>query len=174
MLVTLFTDAGLCPETHSSSWAAWCKSERGVSRSGGITKTKMPNSNAAESAAAVNGVYHAIASGIARRGDTILIQTDNSNVQNFLTMPIKSHYKAKAERRQMQEVFASIRSKHEIIVRFRHVKGHNGTKDKRSAINTWCDKVCTFFLKMARHEAMPEKWGPVNLDAAPYGVRIYV
>lgn len=172
MLVSIFTDAGLCPETHCASWAVWCKSERGVSRGGGILRAPMPFSTLAESAAAVNGIHHAVANGIARHGDVLLIQTDNNDVGNCLTRLIKPHYKSQDERRAMQRAYFAIMSKYDLKCSFRHVAGHNGTRDKRSAVNTWCDKVCTFFLKMARHEAMPDKWGPVEAENAPYGVKI--
>ena len=30
----------------------------------------------------------------------------------------------------------------EITLILRHVKGHEGTKTPRNAVNTWCDKEC--------------------------------
>lgn len=172
MLVTLFTDAGACPFTRKATWAAWCKSERGVSRAGGILKNDGSNINIAEASAAVNGIYHALSSGVARKGDTFIIQTDNDHVPVLLERPIASHHKRKKEREAIRKAYNDVIAKHNIRCRFKHVKGHNGTKDKRSAVNTWCDKVCSFFLAMARHEAMPERYGPVNVSNAPHGVKI--
>jgi len=172
MLVTIFTDAGLCPETYCASWAVWCKSERGIARAGGIVRQPMGVSTLAESAAAINGIHHAIANGIARQGDVLLIQTDNNDVGRCLTHQIKAHYKNQDMRRDLQSAYRSITAKYDLKCSFRHVKGHRGTRDKRSAVNTWCDQVCTFFLKMARHEAMPDKWGPVSAENAPYGVNV--
>lgn len=169
MLVTIFTDAGLCPETLCASWAVWCKSERGVSRAGGIFKSPQLFSTMAESAAVVNGIHHALASGVAKDGDALLIQTDNNSVREFLIFPIRAHHKAKDERRAMQDIYSSIVKKYGLVCRYRHVKGHKGTRDKRSAVNTWCDQVCTFFLKMARHEHSPDRW-PAPAYDPPYGV----
>lgn len=170
MLVTIFTDAGLCPETGIGTWAAWCKSERGISRGGGILRDHQSFSTMSESAAAVNGIYHALANGVARSGDVLLIQTDNDGVQSFLTMPIQKHHKAQDVRRSMQDAYLSITAKHSVKCSFRHVKGHKGTRDRRSAVNTWCDQVCTFFLQMARHEHDPKKWRAPEF--VPYGVAV--
>lgn len=169
MLVTIFTDAGLCPETQCASWAAWCKSERGVSRTGGILRDPQLFSTMAESAAVVNGIHHALASGVAVAGDAILVQTDNNSVMQFLVLPIRPHHKEKDRRKQMRDVYSSLVARYDISVRFRHVKGHQGTKNKRSAVNSWCDQVCTFFLKMARSEANPEKWKAPEYSP-PYGI----
>lgn len=169
MLVTIFTDAGLCPETKCASWAAWCKSERGVSRAGGVLRDPQMFSTMAESAAAINGIHHALASGIARSGDTLLVQTDNDGVMRFLIHPIKAHYKEKDRRKKMRDAYGSLVSRYDISVRFRHVKGHQGSKDRRSAVNSWCDRVCRFFLKMARSEASPERWKAPEY-CPPYGV----
>lgn len=168
LLVTIFTDAGLCPETNIGTWAAWCKSERGVARAGGILRDPQFSSTMAESAAAVNGIYNALANGVAHPGDVLLIQTDNNQVRQFLTMPVKREHKNKVERRSMQAAYSALTSKHDVKCSFRHVRGHKGAKDKRSAVNTWCDQVCTFFLRMARHEHDPKRWKAPG--AAPYGV----
>lgn len=170
MLVTIFTDAGLCPETGIGTWAAWCKSERGKSRAGGILRDSQAFSTMAEAAAAVNGIYNAVASGIAKPGDALLVQTDNNDVSNFLTFPIRPHLKEIETRVLMQECYSSLLRKYDLSVRFRHVKGHKGTRDKRSAVNTWCDQVCTFFLRMARHEHDPKRWPAPSF--VPYGVEV--
>lgn len=169
MLVTLFTDAGLCPETKSASWASWCKSEKGVARSGGILKDGYACSTAAESAAAINGIYHCLSSRVASSGDTILVQTDNNGVEGFLNGSARGYRKHAAQRKVLQDAYQNIILKHNLIIRFRHVRGHQGAKDKRSAVNTYCDNVCSFFLAWARHEANPQRW-PQPKKQRPYGV----
>ena len=171
MLVTIFTDAGLCPETGAASWGSWAKSERGVSRGGGILKDLYNNSTAAEAAAAMNGVHNALANGIAKEGDTLLVQSDNDGIQNFLNGVAKGYIKQKVQRTKLHAAFLAVRSKYKLVIRFRHVRGHQGTKDKRSAVNTWCDTTCTFFLAWGRHYAKPEKW-PEPQKPIPYGVKI--
>lgn len=173
MLVTIFSDAGMCPITNIATWAAWAKSERGVARAGGILKDKCRNSTIAESMAALNGVHMALVNGVCVSGDVILIQSDNNNVGQFLFNYPLPHHKNKDDRIRMKSIADKLKAKFFLQYRFRHVQGHKGTKDKRSAVNTWCDSVCSFFLALGRNEENPVKW-PKMPACVPYGVKMDV
>lgn len=120
--ITLFTDASYCPDTHAWGWAAWIKygaPAETLRLSGGGSHCQ--GSNQAELLALQHGI-EAVAAQVPVVGKIVVVQSDclgalESLVVNPLTMAGAT------------------------AVRKKHVKGHQGVKCPRSAVNTWTDRA---------------------------------
>lgn len=141
MLVTIFADASFCSRTKAGGWGGWAKSARGSVCHGGAMKKPVANSTTAESYAIVNAIALALSCGIAVKGDKLLIQTDCLSAIDRLQSRRKEPNRA-------VKIFRTLVSGHD--VEFRHVKGHNGFADARSAVNTMCDALAYRGLTAAR------------------------
>lgn len=159
MLVTLFSDASLCPDTRCGGWAAWVKCDRGTCRGEGPFRFQTIDTSIAEAMAVINGLYIAIRDEIIRTDDIVLVQTDSNSVMGILrgetrrrvTEQIRMRRRTtyRALRKDVQErnelidmisgMFLKFMEDHKIKVVWRHVKGHKGLEDRRSAVNTDCD-----------------------------------
>ena len=134
----MFTDASHNTEYKIGTWAMWAKLNGMTERYSGILKQSAPTSNYAELCAIANGLV-VIKKVFNPPADTkIIIQSDSiAALETIRKYTSKSLF--------MQKVVIYI---HELkyqsgwILDLRHVKGHEGTKTKRSAVNTWCDKAC--------------------------------
>ena len=59
--ITLFTDAGFCPNTNIGTWAAWAKFDNNQTmRFSGVLKGFVQNSDVAELRAMANGIHCAV------------------------------------------------------------------------------------------------------------------
>ena len=170
MNVTLFSDASLCSYTGKGGWAAWVKSNTGTISGGGPFRHDTIDTGIAEAMAAVNGIHLGLRNGIILRGSRVLIQTDNNSVWQILEDRIRRKVTARALERPgaspkaiardvehrnalIAMVVASFRSmveRYELEVRWRHVKGHQGREDARSAVNTICDGIAREHMEKAR------------------------
>lgn len=170
MLITLFSDASICPDTGCVGWASWAKCDRGTVRAEGILKRQTIDSAVAEAMAAVNGLAMAIRKGLVKDNDSVLIQTDNNSVMDVLQGTVR-RYIRRAERKNQtmseQELLQEVLRRNEEIdeiaytyrqmvegynltVRWKHCKGHRGLEDKRSAVNSHCDQRAKERMKEAR------------------------
>lgn len=170
MNVTLFSDASLCSHTGKGGWAAWLKSDEGTVRGGGSFHHLTVDTGVAEAMAAVNGIHLGLRQGLIRRGCRLLVQTDNNSVWQILENQIRRKVTARSLRRDNADPaaierdvdhrnmlidlvvakFADLVSRYELEVRWRHVKGHRGRTDPRSAVNTYCDQIARANMELAR------------------------
>jgi len=170
MNVTLFSDASLCSHTGKGGWAAWLKSDEGTVRGGGSFRHLTIDTGVAEAMAAVNGLHLGLRQGLIRRGCRLLIQTDNNSVWQILENHIRRKVTGRSLRRENADPaaierdvdhrnmlidlvvarFADLVSRFELEVRWRHVKGHRGKTDARSAVNTYCDQIARAHMELAR------------------------
>lgn len=175
MLISLFSDASLCDKMHVGGWAAWLKADRGSVIDGGSFSVKVSDITLAEAMAVANGLYCGLRYGLVRDGDTILIQTDNNAVMGILNGITKRrasrltcrkrNISMRALRRQVairnfeinaiSTVFLDMVNMNHLTIRWRHVKGHRGTIDKRSAVNSLCDRVAKNNMRAARNKQLP-------------------
>jgi ribonuclease HI len=175
MLVTLFSDASMCPDRRIGGWAAWLKSDRGALRGGGRFRVIVGDTCMAEAMAVVNGLTVGIAQGVIRPRDTVLVQTDNDAVMGVLEGRVRRSLTLELKRRRGRSrsqieryvenrneeirivagAFSSILRENAVVVRWRHVKGHRGTEDRRSAVNTFCDRTAKGHMRIARRNALP-------------------
>jgi|GEM_PF-3444362 len=170
MLVTLFSDASICPDTGCVGWAAWAKCDRGTARGEGILKRLTIDSSVAEAMAAVNAIVIARQGGLIEESDRILIQTDNNSVMDILRGRARrgvrradrerhdiSHEQLHTEVLRRNEEIDEIASTYAAIVRdmnltviWRHCKGHRGLEDRRAAVNSDCDQRAYVHMVEAR------------------------
>lgn len=170
MNVTLFSDASLCSHTGKGGWAAWLKSDEGTVKGGGSFRHLTIDTGIAEAMAAVNGVHLGLRQGLIRPGCRLLIQTDNNSVWQILENQIRRKVTARALSREGADPavlerdvdhrnmlidlvvakFSDMVERYGLEVRWRHVKGHRGTVDARSAVNTYCDQTARAHMELAR------------------------
>lgn len=163
MLVTIFSDASMCPETLVSSWGGWTKSERGVARHGGVLKLETKNINVAEAAAIVKAVKMSLIQGVSDRGDEILLQTDNQAVPLIL-----NGKQTGTNEDVVYGVFKDLCAEYGLTYRWRHVKGHKGHVTPRNSVNSYCDKVARYFLRLERHRREPSRYAKPH--KVPFGL----
>ena len=170
MLVSLFSDASVCHHKRVGGWGAWLKSDRGSLRTGGPFRHSIGDISIAEAMAVINGLVAGARAGLIQPGDIVLIQTDNNSVMQLLdgTVRRKISRKKKLQRnlswRELKrdvrsqnhdidlvsDAFRRLKEAHSLSVKWRHVKGHKGRKDRRSAVNTFCDEVAGTHMRAAR------------------------
>lgn len=137
--ITLFTDASYCPNTRAWGWAAWIKygaPAETLRLSGGGSGCQ--GSNQAELLALQHGI-EAVADKVPVEGKVVVVQSDcigalESIGVNPLTL-------AGA-----------------LGVRKKHVKGHQGVKCPRSAVNTWTDRAAREEMLKRRTEIEEKRY----------------
>lgn len=170
MNVTIYSDASLCPETEVVGWGGWVKSDRGTLYLAGKLKNKTRDTNIAEAMAAVNSLAIAIKKNIVNSDDFIILNTDNNNVMEILQGKAKRKTSRRIARRKnrpiaqlreeavtsnemikrISEIYKALITEQSLQVKWNHVKGHCGKKDKRTAINHGCDQRAKREMKKAR------------------------
>ena len=131
---TVITDASFCPKSKKAGWAAWIKIDgiAGPIKRYGSFKEKVKTSTEAEKLAAANGLFIAH-----RMGATgFLLQTDCMSVIHLVDGVTK--------KQRLKDDWKRIMATCGILgkpLRARHVNGHTSTKDARSHVNRWCDKM---------------------------------
>lgn len=119
--VTMFCDASFCPQTKAYGWAMWAKhgTPATTERESGSGQGAL-NSTDAELVALTEGIKALIRNEVPIAGRIIVIQSDSTGALNKLDIkPLK---------------LAGAR-----FVKLKHVKGHQGLRNPRAAVNTWCD-----------------------------------
>ena len=149
MLVTLFTDAGHCPDLHVGVWAAWAKESGQTLRRAGILIGEVPHAGEAEFKALHNGLFLVSRVINPPAESRIICQVDS---QEVLTALEKGKHPRAEMRFLAQKLLADYAEQRRWLLSFRHVKGHKGTVTPRNAVNTWCDKECKRLLGLARAE----------------------
>ena len=84
MPITLFTDAGHCPDLRVGAWAAWAKESGNTLRHAGILTGTVPHSGEAEMKALHNGLFLMGRIIDAPAGSRIVCQTDCQEVLTVL------------------------------------------------------------------------------------------
>ena len=150
MLVTLFTDASFSRRYKRGTWAAWFKADGKASRFSGTIVAALEQSGDAELAAFANGLFAVARTLGPVPGDKIIAQMDS--VEAITAVQTQDHPRPYAK-----TVLAYIRNLQQtygFTLELRHVKGHNGTRTPRHAVNTWCDGECRRLmgLLLAEHQ----------------------
>lgn len=185
MLVTLFSDASICPDTGCVGWAAWAKSDRGTARGDGALRRLTIDSGVAEAMAVVNGIVVAAQRGLIEPGDRIVVQTDNNSVMSVLRGEAR-RYIRRADRdkteissaqlhdevlRRNEEIdevaatYAHLVRVLRVSVVWKHCKGHRGLEDRRAAVNTNCDERARDRMREARRVMAPQTPAATRLAA---------
>ena len=124
LYITLVADASFCHTTKAYGWCFWIK--HGVEpltivKSGG--GIGIANSGEAELEALMQGLQEIEALGAAMHGKYIVVQSDCTGALDRLESRLK----------QLVELGAG-------KAYTKHVKGHQGNKTPRNAVNTLCDR----------------------------------
>ena len=152
-LITMFTDAGYCPERKIGTWAVWAKRDGKTFRYSGVLRGEVDDSAIAELRATVNGVCAVLAAMKPEKATKIIAQSDCESAVGAL---LGSHYKRKEARKRVESATNLLHKRLRetgVVVEYRHVSGHRGTVNPRAAVNTWCDQECTRLLRQARKSA---------------------
>jgi ribonuclease HI len=152
LLITLFTDAGFCPDRKIGTWAAWAKCNGVTSMVSGALRGNVEGSDIAEMRALVNGVCAVLARIKPPRGSRIIAQTD---CQSAINAMLGTGYKKKQAKHRVRHATDEMRKRLTaagVQIKYRHVPGHLGMATPRNAVNTWCDRECTRLLRQARAE----------------------
>lgn len=168
MLLTLFADASFCPKTGAAGWGSWAMRD-GWSKGkflGGPLRRAMTTSNTAELCGLASALWKHDKDGDLAGIQIFMLQCDNvvalgyimSRLSNATARPLDGVRQATIPRsftrnKLCLEALAAIE---QIVgdrrVLLRHVKGHNGTDDGRSWVNTQCDAEARRHMVARRRE----------------------
>lgn len=159
MWVTILTDASHNHKSGVCGYGYWIVSDRGSNGGGGHFKMRMSNINQAEMSAIVNAIWIGLERKLIHDSDAVLIQTDSTTAISRLenspnTFTNKAPY--------LDTVFYSYRElidKHDLKIKFKHVKAHTQKQDKRSKANAMCDQRAYEHMRKAHKHY--EKFGVV-------------
>lgn len=164
MRVTIFSDASLSYQTQMAGWGGYAVSNRGKWSSGGPLRGTYDCVFEAEFAALVNTLHHSIYSEVAKKGDSILAQTDNMELVMFFEHPLEAR-KLDPKRvrslraRSLTEHTQMMLAENELRLTLQHVKGHNNDGKARSWVNQQCDKLAKQGRREAEHLQKKEAVG---------------
>lgn len=132
---TVIADASFCDKTMAAGWASYIKVDgQPAMKYFGNFKSQVLSNNEAEALATMNGIFFAAQAGATH----ILAQTDSI----ALTRKKKPTY--------LKDALANLRSQYNVVIEFRHVKGHSKIQDARSHCQRWCDKVAKKIMREQR------------------------
>ncbi|HNU14053.1 MAG TPA: hypothetical protein PKI55_06290 [Chitinophagaceae bacterium] len=152
--VTVNTDAGFSYKYRIGTYAYWIKGTGKHLHGSGVFKEQYKGPiRKGPYDAEMKAIINALAV-IKKTGHPPIIgfifNRDNINAKSGKNGdPLQKHlyreikwFRKDAERRLGIKNFMLLTSKQKIYADFRHVKAHNGTSDKRSYVNDWCDRQC--------------------------------
>lgn len=153
--VTLFTDASWHMATGIGVWAMWAKSDGETLRYSGKLRERVPQIGTAELAAIANGL-HCIRSGF-NIEDPFDVLAQSDSLEAISAIANDSH-KRIDDNNIVRHIKEFVRT-NGWQLHTRHVKGHNGYMDPRSAVNTWCDRECRRRMgeALAAHKEMAKE-----------------
>lgn len=148
MLVTIMTDASLCGEQRVGGYGYWIASQRGKEAGGGVFKGTINDSYEAEFKAVANTLHTAIQKGLVLSGDRVIIQLDNSGVIHCMS----GSNNVRKDIEPVYNLITQLRDQLNLVLEFRHVKGHSNRKEKRYIANNLCDMRAKKYMKQARKQ----------------------
>jgi ribonuclease HI len=159
-LITLFTDAGARwalghRRITKGAWAFWAKRcGSDVLRGGNLIKTEFQHVHEAELIAFANGMYSLQKAGWFEQPHHVLWQSDSEHALLVWKKFRQIDSRLNEREHLICKTVADILDRTRVTVSGRHVKGHQGTKNPRHAVNTFCDRLCSDLLK---HQPRQEK-----------------
>lgn len=145
---TLMVDASWCPNTNAGGFGAWCASDRGKKDFGGAFVDLLPSAQDAEVIAVCNALWMSMNENLIVEGMDVLIQID---CLNAIKIYKKMHAPQTANERKAVAWLEDFKSKYNITVAFRHVKGHvSGSLEARHISNNMCDETAKFYMRRKR------------------------
>lgn len=154
MLVTIMTDASVCPTLHVGGFGYWIASGRGKEGGGAPFKTVTKDSYNGELKAVVCSLHIAIKRGFVCTGDTVLVQLDNINVVNILN---RDFTPTREDIIPLWDAVLSMVNSYQLKLQSRHVKGHTTRTESRYKSNACCDDRAREAMIKARKQANRNK-----------------
>jgi ribonuclease HI len=134
----MFTDSSFSKNLQRATWAVWLRANGTTFRHSGIVRGTVTQSGDGELAALANGLV-ACRSHFAPLARTkIIVQTDSQEAISAIMA--KTHPRPYAQ--EIVNYIHTFWSAEGFRLDLRHVKGHQGTRNRRAAVNTWCDNEC--------------------------------
>jgi ribonuclease HI len=167
-MLTLFADASFCPKTGAAGWGSWAIRDgwpKGKFH-GGAFRRELRNANEAELCGLASALWMHNRGGDLAEVDTFMLQCDNMvaletirqhcggifRKAKGIRLPPPNIRKTKLSAIEHEAVKAISEIANARSILLRHVKGHNGTDDGRSWVNTQCDTTAKLHMKARRRE----------------------
>ena len=154
VFVTVNTDAGFSYKYQIGTYAFWIKGTGKHLHGSGVFKEKhkgpmhkgpyeMEIKAIINALAVIKKTDHPPIIGFIFNRDNIYAKSRKNGdaLQKLLYQHIR-HFRKDAEKRLGLKAFMAATRKQKEYAQFRYVKAHNGTPDKRSYVNDWCDRQC--------------------------------
>lgn len=136
MLVTIISDASVCPITGVGAWAGYVRSQRGLSYFDGVFKELIRDTRRAEFWAACNSLKAAQLKGLAIPDDRVIIQIDNMATHAMLIQEIGMGDLSEWLSQYSWDI--------------RHIRGHSGVATSRTYVHHQCDRRALKLMRQAR------------------------
>jgi ribonuclease HI len=148
--ITIFADASHCQHSKAAGIAVWARDvDKFYHVSQPLTFT-LPGSVQAEMLALGTGILSVIREFDHQPGDRLSIQSDCKNALDLFA-PVMECKKLYPFASSLRERVLEAVEQAGLVLCPKHVKGHQGNRDARSAINTWCDKQARAQMHRARN-----------------------
>lgn len=118
--ITVFTDASYCNDTRSTGYAIWIKYGGGITKRFTGSSTKPTGSNQAEELALKQAMKY------------VMMHVDYSHKHLVINSDCLGALESLVIPEELKRDLAGIRLK--------HVKAHQNSVNRRSAVNEWCDR----------------------------------
>lgn len=148
--ITLFADASFCDKTKAAGIAIWARdADKHCRRSKALTFA-VDSASQAEGIALGTAILFVLREFSYQPGDRLSIQSDClAALDLFATTPKRKKPLPGCESEMRSKVLQEVHQAG-LTLCPKHVKGHEGTKNARSAVNTWCDENARSQMREAR------------------------
>ena len=149
-LVTLFTDASVCGQTGAAGWAAWAKCAGITMRRGAAFANPIRHTGLAEAQAIANGLHAVAGFYLANVPSHVIVQSDCLEAIRML-----GRQPTNPDWRPVYQAVWNLQQRLNLRLTYRHVRGHQGRGDPRSAVNTWVDGEAKRHMRAMRRALQP-------------------
>jgi ribonuclease HI len=143
-----YSDASFLPSTGHGGWGAWVRDDRTRVLVSGPTPQWVYGASGAELCGVFNAVKNALEHLDAEKANIMVIKTDNQTVARFFgwnggSIPTLTSVKGKDQTEFIKMVHDTydLCETHRVKLVVTWVKGHNGTRDIKSYLNTQVDRM---------------------------------
>lgn len=133
--ITITTDISYCYQTKRAAYAFWISTENGPIKKSGMLKGDLNGSTTAEVLCIANAVHFLVKNSFRCR--RLIVNTDSMHGATLIRT-FRKHRNKHIEK-AIELINATLFGRFDEVI-YRHVKAHNGTNDKRSYVNDWCDR----------------------------------
>ena len=149
MICTIMSDASVCPNTGASGYGLWIKSDRGTFQGGGNYKKSTTDVTEAEAKAMYNAVFIAFSQGLAKEGDTLIIQIDCKYAIDAIN---GRYHGGNVQIMSLAKKAKRFLDKSKCEYQLRYVKAHNPQLGNRNYVNEICDSLAKTAMRKQRKE----------------------